>query len=65
MQQSTGLLHLIFNEKIVMSENAQGEKEAHVVVGNARIIREALPNATFVGFTGTPISAKDRKHSAN
>ena len=49
-----------FNEKIVMSENAQGEKEAHVVVGNARIIREALPNATFVGFTGTPISAKDR-----
>lgn len=49
-----------FSEKIVMSENAQGEKEAHVVVGNARIIREALPNATFVGFTGTPISAKDR-----
>ena len=49
-----------FSEKIVMSENDQGEKEAHVVVGNARIIREALPNATFVGFTGTPISAKDR-----
>jgi len=49
-----------FNEKVVMSENEKGEKEAHVVVGNARIIREALPNATFVGFTGTPISAKDR-----
>lgn len=49
-----------FSEKIVMSENDRGEKEAHVVVGNARIIREALPNATFVGFTGTPISAKDR-----
>ena len=49
-----------FSEKIVMTENEQGEKEAHVVVGNARIIREALPNATFVGFTGTPISAKDR-----
>ena len=49
-----------FSEKNVMSENAKGEKEAHVVVGNARIIREALPNATFVGFTGTPISAKDR-----
>ena len=30
------------------------------MVGNARIIREALPNATYVGFTGTPISAKDR-----
>jgi type I restriction enzyme R subunit len=49
-----------FSEKIVMSKNEQGEEEAHVVVGNARIIREALPNATFVGFTGTPISAKDR-----
>ena len=49
-----------FSEKIVMSENEKGEKEAHVVVGNAQIIREALPNATFVGFTGTPISAKDR-----
>lgn len=49
-----------FAEKIVMTENAKGEKEAHTVVGNARIIRDALPNATFVGFTGTPISAKDR-----
>ncbi len=27
--------------------------------GYARLIREALPNATFVGFTGTPISTKD------
>ncbi len=49
-----------FEEKIVMSENKQGEKEAHTVVGNARIIHDALPNATFIGFTGTPISAKDR-----
>lgn len=24
------------------------------------IIRESLPNATYIGFTGTPISAKDR-----
>ena len=43
-----------------MTENAQGEKEAHTVVGNARVIHDALPNATFIGFTGTPISAKDR-----
>lgn len=49
-----------FDEKVVFSENEKGEKEAHVVVGNARIIREALPNATFIGFTGTPISIKDR-----
>ena len=28
--------------------------------GTALLIRRALPNATFVGFTGTPISAEDR-----
>ena len=49
-----------FEEKLVIKENDQGEEEAHTMVGNARIIREALPNATYVGFTGTPISAKDR-----
>ena len=49
-----------FDERIVMSENEQGEKEARTVVGNALVIHEALPNATFIGFTGTPISAKDR-----
>lgn len=48
------------DERIVMSENAQGETEARIVVGNARIIRDALPNATFIGFTGTPVSSKDR-----
>jgi len=49
-----------FDERIVMSENEEGEKEARIVVGNARIIRDALPNATFIGFTGTPVSSKDR-----
>lgn len=49
-----------FDEKIVLAENEEGEKEAHIVVGNARIIRDALPNATFIGFTGTPVSIKDR-----
>ena len=44
-----------FEEKIVVSENQAGEKEAHTVVGNARVIHDALPNATFIGFTGTPI----------
>ena len=28
--------------------------------GFALLLREALPNATFVGFTGTPISVRDR-----
>lgn len=31
-----------------------------IKVGTARIIRNSLPNATYVGFTGTPISLKDR-----
>ena len=47
-------------EKIVIEENDKGEKEARVAIGSARIIRDALPNATFIGFTGTPISFKDR-----
>ncbi|MEG1820578.1 MAG: HsdR family type I site-specific deoxyribonuclease, partial [Oscillospiraceae bacterium] len=31
-----------------------------ISVGIARIIRDSLPNATYIGFTGTPISSKDR-----
>ena len=47
-------------EKIKMVENEDGEKEAKIVTGTARIIRNCLPNATYVGFTGTPISMRDR-----
>ena len=36
------------------------EKTGKIKAGTARIIRDSLPNATFIGFTGTPISAKDR-----
>lgn len=35
-------------------------KTGEIKVGTARIIRDNLPNATYIGFTGTPISAKDR-----
>ena len=31
-----------------------------IKIGAARIIRNSLPNATYIGFTGTPISLKDR-----
>ena len=31
-----------------------------IKVGTARIIRNSLPNATYIGFTGMPISMKDR-----
>ena len=31
-----------------------------IKIGTARIIRNSLPNATYIGFTGTPISMRDR-----
>ena len=55
---------------IVMADEAHrgqyGLKEkvdartGEIKIGSARVIRNALPNATYIGFTGTPISMKDR-----
>ena len=36
------------------------KEDGKIHIGTARIIRDSLPNATFIGFTGTPISQKDR-----
>lgn len=47
-------------EKIKFTKNEEGEEVAKRIVGTARIIRNSLPNATYIGFTGTPISSKDR-----
>lgn len=35
-------------------------KTGKIKIGTARIIRNSLSNATYIGFTGTPISMKDR-----
>jgi len=35
-------------------------KEQRYTYGYARHLRDALPNATFIGFTGTPVSLEDR-----
>ncbi|KAB7732300.1 HsdR family type I site-specific deoxyribonuclease [Rudanella paleaurantiibacter] len=35
-------------------------KTGRYKVGYAKLLRDALPNATFIGFTGTPIEAGDR-----
>lgn len=35
-------------------------KEKKYKYGYARHMRDALPNATFIGFTGTPVSMEDR-----
>lgn len=41
-------------------EEKVDSKTGKIIVGTARIIRNSLPNATYIGFTGTPISLKDR-----
>ncbi|MSS02409.1 type I restriction endonuclease subunit R [Floccifex porci] len=48
------------DEKVKFIKNKSGEQEAKIVVGTARIIRNSLPNASYIGFTGTPISNKDK-----
>ena len=35
-------------------------KTGKIKTGTARVIRDSLPNATYIGFTGTPISSKDK-----
>jgi type I restriction enzyme R subunit len=35
-------------------------KTGAYVFGNAKHMRDALPNASFIGFTGTPIALEDR-----
>ena len=47
-------------EKIKITKNERGDEVAKRIIGTARIIRNTLPNATYIGFTGTPISSKDR-----
>lgn len=48
------------DERVKIVKNEAGEDEAKIVIGTARIIRNSLPNASYIGFTGTPISTKDR-----
>ena len=48
------------SEKIKFTKDEFGNEIAKKVIGTARIIRNALPNATYIGFTGTPISREDR-----
>lgn len=36
------------------------DKDGKVKIGAGRRVRNSLPNATYIGFTGTPISQKDR-----
>ncbi len=49
-----------FSAKTVDDKNAGGEVIGKkVVYGFAKYLRDALPNATYLGFTGTPIEKTD------
>ncbi len=45
-----------FDARIVRS--AEGS-EAYISYGFAKYVRDALPNASFIGFTGTPVESTD------
>lgn len=55
-----------FEAKLKVPELSTGVAEASAAyhsryqVGFAQHLRDALPNATFVAFTGTPVSSEDR-----
>lgn len=50
-----------FGAELKTSEGVQsGESQTRYQVGYAQHLRDALPNATFVAFTGTPVSSEDR-----
>jgi type I restriction enzyme R subunit len=40
------------------------EKGSEIRYGNAKYIRDALPNASYIGFTGTPIEKEDKSTPA-
>lgn len=49
-----------FHAKIIEKQNQKGEIEQRLIYGFAKYLRDALPNATYLGFTGTPIEKSDR-----
>ena len=54
--------HGVISERcnvVVMADEAH-RSQYGFVEGGARWMREALPNATFVGFTGTPLEGDDK-----
>ncbi|MEG1567634.1 MAG: type I restriction endonuclease subunit R [Anaerovoracaceae bacterium] len=52
------------DEKIIIKENPDGTFTSFSKYGYAKYIRDALPNATYIGFTGTPVETDDHSTSA-
>ena len=42
----------------------KGKTEAHIKYGFAKYMRDSLPNASFIGFTGTPVELTDKNTRA-
>ena len=54
-----------FNARNIDEKDEQGNViGSKVVYGLAKYLRDALPNATYIGFTGTPIEKEDRNTPA-
>ena len=47
-------------EKVKLSTDDFGNTVAKTVIGAAKKVRDSLPNATYIGFTGTPIDTQDK-----
>jgi type I restriction enzyme R subunit len=48
------------DEQALKAAEPAAEYQTSYQVGYAQHLRDALPNATFVAFTGTPVSSEDR-----
>jgi len=48
------------NDEMLMAAEDPASYVTRYQVGYAQHLRDALPNATFVAFTGTPVSSEDR-----
>ena len=54
-----------FKARVVEEKDEQGKVIGNkVVYGLAKYLRDALPSATYIGFTGTPIEKEDRNTPA-
>ena len=56
--------HYGIDEQIIYKQNDDGTYLSFSKYGYAKYIRDALPEATYIGFTGTPVEAGDHSTSA-
>jgi type I restriction enzyme R subunit len=63
-EDSGGFPKLTDRRNVVVIADEAHRSQYDFIDGFARRLREALPNATFIGFTGTPIELSDRSTPA-